>query len=587
MPSDTKPQARDDLDEFCKDTWGVAKMSALPSDKKRSETFMKWYVTRIHNFIEAPFIDEELVDDCITDGANDLEADFVYRDTEERTVLIVQARWRKNASIESAKDIAYFAGVLDRLRDPTWIASANESVRQVAATIDWETDSFDLRYITLGRIDGAASIAASQATDKLKQLAPSVAISFLGENELNIKYRTSIAQHQPLPGPQELHVKDLVKVGESWLAVASGTAIKQLFQSGKRDQLFSENVRLHLGATKINKKIAETIEKSPEEFFYYNNGVSCLATSVSSQATNGTVLKLNGLQVINGAQTVRTIGEHASDANLQKVRVLIRITPRDMRPDNPDFATNIIRYNNTQNAIKEQDFIANDPVQIALKDQFSFPRFAKSVLYHPKRGPRRSSSHYNIEVVEYAQRIVAFLDEPTSYKGSIPYLMTPEHKPYRIVFGDGERVYHKMPDADFKLRSGIWWLSEEFNAQRLVDRKTPDFQGCLDSLSLLLFVARGLLERNYPSGYRELLMRLYKGEWRLSGTTPVERMFMRIYKLSRDLLREDFVAQKTAATVFKPSEWKRKEATIGRLRSIFTLRAGLDGVAESYPFSDL
>jgi hypothetical protein len=512
-----------------------------------------------------------------------MEADFIFRDKSEGIVLIFQSRWRKHATNESAKDIAYFANVLDRLQDSQWLATANERVRDFAQKIQWESDKFDLRYISLGRFDASAERAVADAIEATKASPLDVTLSFLGETDLNLKFRTSIAQHQPLPGNQELHTKEAVAVGKSWLTVVTGSQIKQLYVSGKRDQLFSENVRLHLGTTKINKKIRETLETEPASFYYYNNGISCLVNSIERDSTNARLFRISGLQVINGAQTVRTIGDFAGDDKLQDVRVLMRITLRESDPTNSQFARNIIRYNNTQNAIKEQDFVSNDPVQIDLVKRFDYTRFAKKVIYHPKRGPRQSAKNYNIEVVEFSQRILAFLDDPLSYAGSIPELMSPDKKHYKVVFGNGTEVFAKMPEDEFRFRSGIWWLSEIFDEVRKMDRKVEKYGASLDSQALLLFVTSGLLRRLYPKEHRHLLVQLYRGEWKLEGDSRHEKMLKKLYELARDVLREDFAARRKDEPNFKPTEWKRNPETLVRLRAIFEDRAGLDMLAMSFP----
>ena len=71
-----------------------------------------------------------------------------------------------------------------------------------------------------------------------------------------------------------------------------------------RDSLFSLNIRNFIGNTSTNKEIIKSAESDPENFFLFNNGISCLASSVRSTDDH---LEVEGLQVINGAQTVKAL----------------------------------------------------------------------------------------------------------------------------------------------------------------------------------------------------------------------------------------------------------------------------------------
>lgn len=76
--------------------------------------------------------------------------------------------------------------------------------------------------------------------------------------------------------------------------------------SGDLDMLYDKNVRKFLGhRRKVNKGIEHTIEKYPERFGLYNNGITIVADEVKAGAND--VLVLINPYVVNGCQTTRSI----------------------------------------------------------------------------------------------------------------------------------------------------------------------------------------------------------------------------------------------------------------------------------------
>jgi AIPR protein len=96
--------------------------------------------------------------------------------------------------------------------------------------------------------------------------------------------------------------------------------------------LFAENIRVVIPRSDINEGILQTIKTEPDWFAYYNNGITMLAESIEigpGGALNRDVgyFKLAGASIVNGAQTVSTLGsvlgtEH--EPNLGAAFVLVR-----------------------------------------------------------------------------------------------------------------------------------------------------------------------------------------------------------------------------------------------------------------------
>jgi len=160
---------------------------------------------------------------------------------------------------------------------------------------------------------------------------------------------------------------------EAYLAVVPGVQIAKIYDRyGTR--LLEQNVRVFLQARgKVNRQIRDTIDKSPEMFFAYNNGITATAEGLSfSNNSSGpkAIERLRNLQIVNGGQTTASL--HAAlmrKADLSKVYVQMKLSVIE-----PDLADEVVpkisEYANSQNKVSATDFFSNHPFHIRI-EQFS------------------------------------------------------------------------------------------------------------------------------------------------------------------------------------------------------------------------
>ena len=141
-------------------------------------------------------------------------------------------------------------------------------------------------------------------------------------------------------------------------------------KTGNLDQLYERNVRQFLGGRrKINRGIAKTLNEEPEKFGLYNNGITIVVSGYSITLPDR-VVTMDNPYIVNGCQTTRTIwqvfdnklnsGGTGNDAatNAWKERVgRGGVVAKIVRSDAAEII-NITRYTNSQNSVREQDFIA-------------------------------------------------------------------------------------------------------------------------------------------------------------------------------------------------------------------------------------
>ena len=144
-------------------------------------------------------------------------------------------------------------------------------------------------------------------------------------------------------------------------------------RDGDLEMLYARNVRVFLGGKgKVNKGIAQTLEETPEFFGFFNNGIT-IVVSDFHEGTKG-VLQVCEPAVVNGCQTTRSIwevfekktksGGTGKDpklaewmARVHQGTVIVKIV-RVSESSNNDLLRKITRFTNSQNAVKDQDFLA-------------------------------------------------------------------------------------------------------------------------------------------------------------------------------------------------------------------------------------
>jgi len=126
----------------------------------------------------------------------------------------------------------------------------------------------------------------------------------------------------PIHGEQSFYRFDRETRISSWVFTMLGTDLAKLYQdNGIR--LFQRNIRGYLGKNDINRGIERTIEKEPQYFWYFNNGVTIVCDE-ARQITDRQrkLLRVSNAQIINGQQTTRTLATTRAHSSTVLVKVI-------------------------------------------------------------------------------------------------------------------------------------------------------------------------------------------------------------------------------------------------------------------------
>lgn len=183
--------------------------------------------------------------------------------------------------------------------------------------------------------------------------------------------------------PKFKNKKITLLIGKSFINNQNDTLVTEVpikniakFVKDGGDYLYYSNIRNYLGKNKVNKKIIETYNSSPKDFWYYNNGITIVCNDFNIQYLSANNEKANchitTPQIVNGCQTSKTIEECykkqcANKQNSQEGTILVKIIkdPNQKRRDS------ITRFTNSQTAVSGKDFFALDEFHKNLKTRFS------------------------------------------------------------------------------------------------------------------------------------------------------------------------------------------------------------------------
>lgn len=313
---------------------------------------------------------------AVWDGSDDNGIDAAFHDTSDSRVIIIQSKWIEAGSGEpEAKDIAVFAnGIKDLIeqddanfnpRLSAKLAEISPAIMSPGTTVHIVVVSTGASHISkhgtaaldrlISELNGADDPIATKEIIGLAQIYPALAANSAQDK---ITLDANILEWSHISQPYA-----------AYFGVIDGLQLKSWWSTyGKR--LVAKNIRHALGATDVNNQIRLTATSSPENFWYFNNGITLIADeaprapqAAGSRASG--VFQLRGASIVNGAQTVSTLARIESDDALGRVRVPIRVILLRGTPEK--FGSEVTRTNNLQNRVEARDFVAQDPQQSRLQ----------------------------------------------------------------------------------------------------------------------------------------------------------------------------------------------------------------------------
>ena len=364
----------------------------------------------IYNSLE---ISEQQAAQSVVDGGDDNGIDAIFYSPTNKKMVIVQSKWSKDGSgePESAGVAKFCTGVRDLFN--LKFDRFNEKIRKRQNEIELGLGEYDTKYelifidtCTSPNLAPHSTRHVEDLLNEMNNIGDANAETLVSFYRLNqSKVHSSLAQSAGNAAIDiELGLTNWGAVSDPFKAyygMVSGSEIVHWWKN-YNVRLFEKNIRQVLGSTDVNEEIEKTLQTRPELFWYFNNGITIIADSISKSLVGGGTrdlgsFKLTNIAIVNGAQTVSTIGKYGvsnSSANLDNVKVGIRIIQLSETPDN--FDKEITKCNNRQNRIENRDFVSQDPEQIRIKTELMID----GIDYNIMRSESFQYSDKSFELIE-------------------------------------------------------------------------------------------------------------------------------------------------------------------------------------------
>lgn len=381
----------------------------------------------------------------VTDGSDDNGIDAIaYVDSESPRLYVVQSKWSDTGTrAASMEDMIKFQKGLADLVSMNW-ERFNGKVKDRAAELDDILLNTNLRIEVIFASMGTPAVADNvrgHMDDYFATLnVPTEVATFSYANQGFI-YKLLVDENQSSQIDLTVELSDWGRMEgppEAVYGHVSGTEVAGWLRD-HGDFLLSRNVRVVLPNSEVNNSVLETVLDSPENFWYFNNGVTALCESIDKAPAGGPERRqgtfgVKGVSVVNGAQTVGTLARalrQGRQTELDKVRVMVRFISLESTAE--DFGKRVTRATNTQNVIGGRDFVGLDPEQARLRDDFA----VDNLTYAFRSGEARPDPDKGCEFGEAAVALACAQSAAlaTQAKREVSRLWDDTTKsPYRALF---------------------------------------------------------------------------------------------------------------------------------------------------------
>lgn len=379
---------------------------------------------------------------AVVDDFQDRGLDAIYYHAPNETLYLLQTKLKASEQFKQDEAQAFCDGVRTLLRQD--FAAFNAHVQRRQTEIEDALGACSHIQLVVPYTGDGVTRPAIEALDALlndvaqddERIARNVL--YYSADEITRDLR---AEQAYTPVNTDLRLQHVHKVEEpraTYFGVAQLADLVALHQQHDKG-LYERNIRYFLGSgtSEVNRAIKATLLDNPADFFYLNNGVTAVCDSIDPKDNRAGFKKLRvrGLSIINGAQTVASAAEFVerhpghSIANAKVMFTLIKA------PADGAFGKRVTKARNHQNPVQAANFASLDETQERLRQEAAHLGFE----YHyrpevPVRGNGR------VITLEEALRALATLHDDPRY----PVWLKSE--PARLANPDGAE-YQRLFDA--------------------------------------------------------------------------------------------------------------------------------------------
>ncbi|MCK0093738.1 AIPR family protein [Rhodococcus sp. F64268] len=388
---------------------------------------------------------------AVTDESGDNGIDAIIALSEESRIVVTQSKWSNDSGGSAASsDMIKFREGIDDLLSLNWhkfgtkLQSKSSDLEKLLLD---PNAKIDIVFAHLGTSDVAPAVAEIMDSYLAELNDPTEIGTFNYLNQGRI--------HKMLVEETEGTQIDLDVALSDWGVIegppaayyghVSASDISSWYQQHGKS-ILSKNVRVALSDSEVNDGLLKTLTTEPDKFWYFNNGITVLCERIDKSAAGGTdrrigVFRATNASIVNGAQTASVLHKFKQQGGeLSSVQVMARFI--SLNGAEETFSSEVTRATNTQNRIGGRDFVALDPQQKRIKDEFSVAGYT----YTYRTGEESPSPESGCDLTQ-ATVALACAHSPqlaTQAKREISRLWDDiERAPYRSLF-NGKTTYVRI-----------------------------------------------------------------------------------------------------------------------------------------------
>jgi hypothetical protein len=331
--------------------------------RSESASFLIWYLENYYRLDAGDAVD------AVCDQPNDKGVDGIFVNDNDKTITILQSKILQNSNAKIGdSSLRTFAGTLTQFETPEKIQNIIDTAHPQVASLAKRLDL--VNKITTHQLQGEFLCNVDKDGNADDFLRHSPNIIFIGKARLMDTY---ISDQRDLPVHKTalfdiigFNVSEYIVDADTKAIIAPVKATELVKMEGIANQsVFAYNVRGPLGKTAVNKEIRASIEnKSRHKLFpLFHNGITVIAKEINLTSDS---LSISDYFVVNGCQSLTAFYTDSKllTENLRVLTKFIQVEPTSA------WVKTITEISNNQNGVKHRDFMANDPKQIRLQNEF-------------------------------------------------------------------------------------------------------------------------------------------------------------------------------------------------------------------------
>ncbi|MEH2165650.1 MAG: AIPR family protein [Nostoc sp.] len=365
-----------------------------PESEKQKVLLSRSYAA--YSLMSLASVEPEIAAQAIVDGYRDNGIDAIYYDESEKIFWIVQSKWIESGNGEpDAGEIHKFIQGIKDIIDFKF-EKFNPKVNNKQFLIEKALADYSVKV----------KIVLAYSGTKLGDNNRQIISNLLEENNeaselffwepfsLYEAHKALSASLEGKPVNADLNLTSWGQIEEPYQAIYGQIDAQTLAEIwlANGESLFSKNIRSFVGLSDVNDGIQDTLLNAPHNFLYLNNGVTVLCHKIHKKPMGGSDKSIGyfhceGISIVNGAQTVGTIGNtYKKDTEkVNQAKVFIKLISLENCP--PDFSLRVTKATNTQNKVENRDFISLDVLQEKLKIDFALAGINYSYKRNDKKSP--------------------------------------------------------------------------------------------------------------------------------------------------------------------------------------------------------